>query len=163
MNFTRKQLILAAVIGGAVTAVGTLFNWVTVSGGAGWTGYTQLGTLSVSGVDHGKGIGVLLLGLVGGLAALLVHLGKAGTVVKQLNETQHLWVAVGALGLALLLVLTVFFSGAYETHEVMGQKYGASRGFGLWLSLLGSLGGAVAAFMTVKGTNPMGAPKPPAA
>ena len=83
-------------------------------------------------------------------------------IVKQLNETQHLWVALGALGLALLLVLTVFFSGAFETHEVMGQKFGASRGFGLWLSLLGSLAGAGAAFMATRGTSPIGAPKPPA-
>src|SRR5688572_27186813 len=106
MNFTRKQLILSAAIGGGVAALGTLLPWYSWSVEAG--PFSSSG--SISGLDTGaKGVLVPLCGLAGGAAALLVHLGKAGTLVK-LNEMQHLWIATGALGLCLLLSLIQFFS-----------------------------------------------------
>jgi hypothetical protein len=161
MNFTRKQLVLGAAIGGGVAALGTLLPWASAYGTGAFAGMVPAS--SWSGIDSGKGWFVLILALVGGGAALLVHLGKAGQVVKQLNETQHLWASLGALGVALIVVLVQFFNDGYQSQEFMGTKVGVSRGFGLWLCLLGSAAGAAAAFMATRGTNPMtGAANPPA-
>jgi uncharacterized membrane protein YdjX (TVP38/TMEM64 family) len=146
----RKQLVLVAAICGGVTALGALLPWYSIK--------TPFVSTSASGIDSGRGVVVLLLGIAGGLAALLVHLGKAGQVVK-LNEAQHFYVTIGCLGVAALLAVITFF-GDFEKVEAMGQSMGPSRGLGLWLSLLGSIGGAAAAFLVVRKSAGPGAAGP---
>ena len=136
MNLTRKQLILGAAICGGVTALGCLLPWVTHEGmmGAG---------PNFSGLNTSYGWIVFLAGIVAGAAALLVHLGKVGQLVK-LTEIQHVYVAVGCFALACLVCLMQMSSSVYQTASVAGYTIGASRGLGLWLSLLGAIGGEVA-------------------
>jgi hypothetical protein len=151
----KKQLVLVAAICGGVVALGSLLPWTTAKG-LGFTG-------SSSGVDGFKGVLVLLAGLAAGGAALLVHLGKVGQVLK-LDERQHLWIAIGAFGLALLLSLIQFFDGHYRTETAHGVTMGWSRGFGLWLDLLGSIAGGATAWLAMqKGSAPTGGAPPPAA
>lgn len=141
----RKQLILIAAICGGVIVLGTLLPWVSTSAPLGMS-------VSVSGTGTGMGPWVLILGILGGAAALLIHLGKVGQFVK-LTELQHLYVAAGAMGLATIFLLIQFMQGYYKTEIVMGQAYGNSRGTGLWISLLGALAGEGAALMVLKQTT----------
>jgi hypothetical protein len=137
----KKSLTLAAAICGAVTAIGTLLPWATAK--------TFMMEVSAAGTESTKGVFVLILGLLGGAAALLVHLGKVGQIVK-LDEKQHVLIGLGCFALAIILILTTFVDGGYKTQTVMGQEFGASRGIGLWLCLLASLAGGAALFMVLK-------------
>jgi hypothetical protein len=148
----RKQLILIAAVCGGVILLGTLLPWVSTSAPLGMS-------VTVAGTGTGLGPWVLILGLLGGAAALLIHLGKVGQFVK-LTELQHLYVAAGAFGLATLFLLIQFMQSYYQTQTVMGQSYGSSRGIGLWIALLGALGGEAASLMLVK--NAMAGATPPA-
>ena len=150
----RKQLILVAAICGGVAAVGTLLPWVSVDSGF-------MGNVSAAGTSTSYGVLVLLLGLAGGVAALLVHLGKVGQIVK-LNESQHLYIALGGLAGALLFTLIQFLSG-YPHQTVMGQDFGAHRGVGLWITLIATIAGSAAAFMTMRGAGVSKPPTTPAA
>jgi hypothetical protein len=147
----RKQLALVAAACGVIAAFGALLPWVTVE---------FVVTQTASGVDSAKGVFVLLLGLLGGAAAAVVGLGKTGQLLK-LDEVQHLYIAIAALGLAFLLAVTSFFGNQFAGVELQGERLDfVSRGIGLWLSLLGSLGGGVAAFLATR-KPAVGASTPP--
>ena len=155
MNLARKQLILGAAICGGVTALGCLLPWVTHEGmmGAG---------PNFSGLSTSYGWIVFLAGIVAGAAALLVHLGKVGQLVK-LTEVQHVYVAVGCFALACLVCLMQMSSSVYQTASVAGYTIGASRGLGLWLSLLGAIGGEAASFLAMRAAASAESPRVPGA
>ena len=155
MNLTRKQLILGAAICGGVTALGCLLPWVTHEGmmGAG---------PNFSGLNTSYGWIVFLAGIVAGAAALLMHLGKVGRFVK-ITEIQHVYVAVGCFALASLVCLIQLSSSVYQTASVAGYTIGAGRGLGLWLSLLGAIGGEVASLLAMRAAAGAGSPNAPGA
>jgi hypothetical protein len=142
LNLTRKQLILGAAICGGLTALGCLLPWVTHEGfmGAG---------PNFSGLNTTYGWIVFLAAIVAGAAALLLHLGKVGQFVK-ITEIQHVYVAIGCFGLASLICLVQMTSSVYQTASVAGYTIGAGRGLGLWISLLGAIGGEAASFLAMR-------------
>jgi hypothetical protein len=148
----RKRLTLIMAVCGGLAALGSLLPWATVKSFG--------GSISASGVESTYGVFVLILGLAAGAAALLVYLGKVGQLIK-LDERQHLFIALGCFALALLFTLIQFFSSGYQSVSVMGTEVGASRGFGLWLALLATIGGAGAAFMTVRNPTTTAPPAEP--
>jgi hypothetical protein len=146
----RKQLILIAAICGGATALGVILPWATMDAPMSVGG-------SFNGFNTGWGTLVFLAALAAGAAALLIHLGKIGQFVK-LTELQHVYVMVGGFGLATLGTLIHFFSGTYTTVSGMGHEYGWHRGIGLWICLLGTLGGEAVSFLVMKGAS---SPAPP--
>ncbi len=142
----RKQLTLIAAICGAVTFLGVLMPWGVIS-----TDLGPLGTRSHSwnGTEAPfQGGFVLVLGLAGGAAALLVFLGKTSLI--KLDEQKHYFIAIGCFGLGLLLTFIDFVSD-YGTHSVMGiTAYEVDRGIGVFLTLLACAGGGVASFLALK-------------
>jgi hypothetical protein len=147
----RKRLALIAAICGGLTALGTLLPWVSID--------TVMGSMTAAGTKSGLGVFVMILGLVGGAAALLVHLGKTGQFVK-LDERQHFYAALGCLGLALILTFVQLVSSDYKTVAMLGEEMGARRGLGLWLDLFATLGGSAAAFLAVKPVRAAGSSTP---
>jgi hypothetical protein len=149
MNLTRKQLTLAAAIAGGVAALGTLFPWRTFSLASPWREVPGIAAPEpVSGLDIGAvGVLVCLLGIVAALAAMLGYL-RSGT--------RPLWVAACALGLCLLLSSFEFFPGADPQAGWTGfaDATTPARGSGLWLSLLGSAAGGIAAVIAARAPGP---------
>ncbi len=147
MTLTKpsNQTIVAAVAM-AVTFLGTLLTWWSVS--VKYTGPLELeglaGQTSTSGqgVDYTKGVFVLVLAL---LALVLFALGLAMSAFPP-NVQMGLMAAplaqcvLGAI--ALLLTIIGFFSsgtGAASAVAMAGISVDVSRGFGLWLTLIGAL------------------------
>jgi hypothetical protein len=139
---TRKQLALIAAVCGAVAFVAALLPW------ASWSIPPQFGNVSIAGVKtttggtegEFKGVWVIILGLLGGFHALLVHLGKHKQVLPFLpfDERQHLFMSAALFALACILTLTDFLRDFPEQ---------LSRGLGLWLALLATAGGAATAVL----------------
>ena len=103
-----------------------------------------------SGTSAGfNGTGILILAIVGGLAAGVFALARPRTV--PVSARGLLGTAVVAFGLGFVLTLA----------DVLKDWGGASKAFGIWLTLLASLGGAVAALLAFR-RAPAAAPPPPA-
>jgi hypothetical protein len=103
-------------------------------------------SMSVSGTSSElNGTVVLILSLLGAAAAGAT-LARAGTV--PLAPRALLFAALGAFGLAFVLTLLDFL-------EEFGPR--ANRGIGLWLAVLATAGGAVAAVLALRKT-PLAAP-----
>jgi hypothetical protein len=126
----KQKLTMFAGIGGAVAAVGVILPWASISVG-------PFGSSSVSGFQVDLGWLVFIGGVAGVATFGLDALGK-GSVIP-LAAKQKVLIGLIGLCLASVIVLIRFF-----------DIPGAMRGFGLWLSLLGSLGGAVCAFLLFK-------------
>jgi hypothetical protein len=121
----RKQLAFLATVAGIAGVVGVFLPWVTFMGS------------SANGTEEElNGVWVLILGGVGTLLAFRAYSGKPQAV--NMGAKQALFGAVLLLGLAGILAATDFFRDDWGP---------ASKGLGIWLSLLGCLGGAVAALM----------------
>lgn len=130
----KKRLLMIAAAGGAATMLGAFLPWATLSdeglGGA----LKALGqSVSVSGIDGGDGIIVLVLGAIGAAAAVGAFLGKLGNKM----------VLVGAICLALAALVSII-----DFMDISGP---VSVGIGLWLCLIGSVVGTAAAFVGWKG------------
>ena len=139
----RKKLSMIAAICGGLVFLGMILPIASVS----FLGQSK----SFNGFDGdtwGGGVIALILSVAAGAAALLVFLDKTDAV--PLDGRQLLFLGVGAFGLSALLVLIQFFSGDYKTAEVSGITMGASRGIGLYLMVLATLGGAAACFLATK-------------
>jgi hypothetical protein len=135
----RKQLALIAAICGAVVFVGVLLPWVSVNMG-------QMGSATANGTEGGfdGGVIILILGIVGAAAAALAWSGN--TKMVPVAPQQQLLIGTGALAVAALLTVINFFKDFGPSIQGMG----ASRGIGLYLTLLASLGGTAAMVMLLR-------------
>ena len=129
----KKQLLLIAAVCGGVLFLGSLLAWVKAPS-VEFMGQT-VGGGSISGTQFTVGVFVLILGLVGGAAALAMALGK--TDIVKLAPKQYALIAAGALGLAALLSIIKFFE--------IGPK-----GIGIWLCFLAGIGGAACMFLVLR-------------
>jgi hypothetical protein len=134
----RKQLALVATVCGVVVFVGVLLPWVTVNAGP--------LTMSENGMSKGfdLGIVILLLGIVGAAAAGLAW--SDNTKALPLPAGQQ--ILIGTIALALAAVLT--FANFAKDFGPTVQGMGASRGIGLYLTLLAAVGGTVAMALLLK-------------
>jgi hypothetical protein len=165
MNHRQAVMVVAAC--GLLTLIGVLLPWVTVSVPtlpASDLGDSEFGRqmqaqlaaamskakTSANGTEGDfKGTFVLILGVVGGAAAAAT-LARPGTV--PLGSRQLLLVALGTFGLACLLTLTDFFR----------DFSGGSKGIGIFLTLLATLGGAIVSLLALRMTPLTVATPPPA-
>jgi hypothetical protein len=138
-----RQLPLAAAICGAAAVVAVLLPWISVTlpPEAAAFGFS---IPTINGTDGDfKGTWVLILALLAGFHSVLVWKGKHQQVLPflKLDSRQHMFLAAGLFALALVLTLTDFLRdfGA-----------GASRGIGLWLTLLATGAGVAAAYLSTR-------------
>ena len=151
----QKKLCQVAAICGGLVFIGCLLPWITVSlpaealAAAERVGMAipQTSFNATSG-NFTAGVLVLILGLVGGAAAALTGFGFVKAVPLP-QKTQWL-IAAGCFAVSALFVVINFLK----------DFGGASRGLGLWLSLLASLGGTAAMFLLLKKAGML--PKPDA-
>ena len=134
----RKQLATIAVICGAVAFVAVLLPWYSVS--------TPMGGHSANGTEgEFNGVFVIVLSLLAGVAALLVVLGR--TDLLPLDERQHVFASLVLFALAAVVTLLDVFSDLPSASSGMGIEMGKS--FGMYLTLLATLGGTVVTFLAV--------------
>lgn len=121
-----KKLTMYAGLGGAVAALGALLPWY-----AGW------------GLFYVGGDAMKVLCLLGGLAGVaffgLDAIGKGG-LIKMPGKTKTL---IGFIGLCVA-------GGAPLLRLLQGVGSWGGTALGFWLSLIGGLGGFVAALMLFK-------------
>ncbi|MDJ0976704.1 MAG: hypothetical protein QNJ98_19775 [Planctomycetota bacterium] len=136
----KKQLVMIAAGGAAVTLVGLFLPWVSLSdegiGGA----LKALGkSASFAGIEGSDGKIVLVLAAIAGALAGAQVMGKS----LVLSARKGLLVAGICLALAAAICVIDFL-------DISGP---VSVGFGLYLSLLGSIAGTVTAFLAWKQTS----------
>jgi 4-amino-4-deoxy-L-arabinose transferase-like glycosyltransferase len=155
----RKQLRLILGIVGLVTVLGCVLPWYTLPHAqelldALRSANERLGvaanvpSTSISGTHAGfNGTGVLVLGLIGGAAGLVLFLGKE----KQtpLDGRQWFFVALASFGVGALLVFLDLVSDA------------GINAFGGWIAFLATLAGAGLAVWGVRGAPKVTATAPP--
>jgi hypothetical protein len=156
----RKQLGLVLAILAVVTLVGCVLPWYSAKSEVenalsnvpeAYRGFARgmieraAKDTTVSGTNsHFKGVFVLILGLIGGAAGLVLFLGKEKQV--PLDWRQLFFVSLGAFGLGALLVFL----------DLVREE--GINAFGGWLAFLATLAGAGLAFWGTRG-----APMPKAA
>ncbi len=137
----KTQLIMIAAIGGIAAAVGCFLPWISIN----------VGPISASqNALHGMwtaGWLVLILAGAGGFFAFLSWQGK--TKLVPLPAAKQLLIGGACLAGAAVFTLINFMKDFGANVGGMG----ASRGFGLWLSLAGSIAGAVCMFLVLKQGN----------
>ncbi len=147
----QKKLCQIAAICGAVVFVGWFMPWLTIEIPPQAKALGISMDTSISGTSSAWTAGwlVMLLGLVGGAAAALTGFGFVKAV--PLPQKKQWLIAAGCLAGSALFVLINFFK------DFSGP---ASRGLGLYLCLLASLGGAACMVLVLKNAGML--PKPDA-
>jgi len=165
----RKQLVTAAVVCGLIAVLGVLLPWYSISSSVDTSSLPQ-GAMHLPGMAGAhqsqsfngtqgdfNGTFVLILALVGAAAAGLVAARR--TDVFPLDERQHLFVAAGLFGIAVIVTLTDVFRampGMSTATRIM--KIEAGKSFGLYLTLAATLAATAAAWLaTQKPTAPVAA------
>ncbi|MDJ0975202.1 MAG: hypothetical protein QNJ98_12130 [Planctomycetota bacterium] len=148
----RKQLSLIAAICGGVVVIG-MFLPVLNAGTSGMPDIPGVDfaskSKSVNGFDKGGAlILAFILAAAACAAAVMVFLDKTDAV--PFDGRQLLFLAVGAFGLAAVLAVITMLDGDYQTRTIGPVTVGATRGIGLYLMLLGAIGGAAASFLATK-------------
>ena len=152
----RKQLATIAVGCAVVVIIGCLLTWPSIKfqesmpDKAKDAVYEQFD-------DKVNNMAPLLLSLVAGAAALLVVLGM--TALVPLDGRQLLFVACALFGLAALLTLINPMDLDWIPES---NRKDVSRGFPVWLTILGAAGGAAASFLATTKKKGASAPKPAA-
>jgi hypothetical protein len=134
-----KRLALIAAVCGSLASIGTFLPWVTVD--------IPMMRLSRAGISTLKGPFVLIAALTGASVALLVGSGKPKRILG-LDDRQTLWIALGCMVVAFVLTSIQLVSGDHRQLE--GGEVAIRHGTGLWLDLVTTLGGSVAAFLAVR-------------
>jgi hypothetical protein len=135
----RKQLLLIASGGGALSAIGAFMPWATFSDSGIGAALRAVGrSASVSGMD-GDGKLVLVLCAIGLVATVAALLGKS--------------LPVSTRGSLLSATICFGLSAAICVFDAMGISAPASVGMGLWLGVIGSIAAAAAGFLAWKKTS----------
>lgn len=144
----KKQLLMIAAIAGALTAIGSLMAWYSISGTSPLGNISQSSGSIAGNTFEGKLI------FLGGLAAALCAGGLF--LGKKLPVPDKTAMLIALIGSVVAALLTLF--NWPESTSVMGISGGP--GIGFWLCLLGSLAATAASFM---GWQKLGGtlPKPP--
>lgn len=138
---TKTQLLMISAIGGIAAAVGCFLPWISINIGPLSGSQNALHSMWTAGWL------VLVLAAAGGLLAFLNWQGNSKVVPMPAGKQ----LLIGGACLAGAAVFTLInFLKDFGTN-VGGM--GASRGFGLWLSLAGSIAGAVCMFLVLKQGN----------
>lgn len=137
----RKLLSLIAAICGAAGFISVFLTWASREIASGKSESYDAFELAEGGRLFETGTFVLIFCLLAGAATLLVHLRM--TKVTRIDARQLLFLCVALFGLAALMTVIRFFHEAFEPDQI-------SRGFGIYLAVLATVGGAVASFLAAR-------------
>ncbi len=153
---SRSQLAQVATLAAPLVLLGCVLPWLTfelpkeLRDLAAAVGRSAPDTTANGFDGEFKGEWILILSLLGGVAALLVWRGITNAV--PLKPGQLLLAGAGLYGLAAVLTLT----------DLLRDFGPAGRGFGLFLTLLVTAGAAVASLLAARAggraSDPAGAP-----